>query len=46
MEIIKCTMEHLDAVAEFYNKVTTYLDENINYPKWTHGEYPGRESTA
>lgn len=45
MEIIKCTMENLESVAEFYGKVTEYLDRTVNYPKWTHGEYPGREST-
>ena len=44
MKIIKCSPEHLDAVAEFYDKVTAYLAEHINYPKWTPGEYPGRES--
>ncbi len=46
MEIIKCTGEHLDAAAEFYDMVTAYLAEHINYPKWTPGEYPGRESAS
>lgn len=45
MKIFKCTMEDLESVAAFYDKVTEYLERNINYPKWTHGEYPGREST-
>lgn len=46
MKIIKCTEEHLDAAAEFYDMVTAYLAKHINYPKWTPGEYPGRESAA
>lgn len=37
-------MCHLDTLAELYDKVTAYLAENINYPKWTPGVYPGRES--
>lgn len=45
MNIFKCTKEQLDITAEFYDKVTEYLEKNINYPKWVHGEYPGREST-
>lgn len=46
MEIIKCTMENLDSVVLFYDRVTKYLEENINYPKWTHGGYPSRESAG
>lgn len=42
--IFKCDMEMLDELTEFYLGVTTYLDEHINYPKWTPGVYPGRES--
>lgn len=45
MEIIKCSMEHLDCVADLYDKVTAYLVRTINYPKWIPGKYPGREST-
>ena len=44
MNIFKCTMNDWDPVTEFYDRVTEYLDKNINYPKWTHKEYPGRES--
>lgn len=40
MEIIKCTMEELDAVAAFYDKVVDYLVRHVNYPKWRPGEYP------
>lgn len=46
MRIFKCTMENLDNVAEFYDKVTGYLEKNVNYPKWTHKEYPARESVV
>ncbi len=45
VEIYKCSMKELDRTAAFYDRVTKYLDENINYPKWTRGEYPGYEST-
>ncbi len=45
MNIFKCLENDLDRTAAFYDKVTEYLEQNINYPKWTHGEYPGREST-
>lgn len=44
MEILKCGIDQLDSIAEFYDMVTEYLEENINYPKWVRGEYPGRES--
>ena len=44
MEIIHCTTEHLDSAAAFYDAVTAYLAAHINYPKWTHGAYPARES--
>ena len=46
MKMIKCGPEHLDAATEFYDTVTAYLAEHINYPKWTPGEYPGRASAA
>ena len=44
MEILHCTKEHLDTAAAFYTEVTAYLAAHINYPKWTHGAYPARES--
>ncbi|MCH5209857.1 MAG: GNAT family N-acetyltransferase [Oscillospiraceae bacterium] len=44
MKILKCTEEYLSAVVELYNKVTIYLENTINYPKWTYGEYPSKES--
>lgn len=44
MEILHCTMAHLDMAAAFYTEVTAYLTAHINYPKWTHGAYPARES--
>lgn len=45
MNIIRCTMEHLDAASALYDEVTAYLASHINYPKWTPHVYPGREST-
>ena len=46
MQITLCTEKDIDAVAEFYDKVTDYLAKTVNYPKWTPGVYPGKESTA
>ncbi len=31
-------------VTELYDKVTLYLEQNINYPKWTYQVYPRRDS--
>lgn len=44
--IEQCTMEDLEDVTAFYDKVTAYLIKNINYPRWVPGIYPGRESTS
>lgn len=44
MEIIRCSMQELDEATAFYTEVTAYLTAHINYPKWTHGVYPARES--
>lgn len=44
MKIVKCTYEHLDELSAFFDKVTTHLCNNINYPKWIPNVYPGRES--
>ena len=44
MKVIKCTYDHLDELAAFFDKVTSYLCSNINYPKWVPNEYPGIES--
>lgn len=44
MDIIKCELCHLDALTELYDNVTAHLVSHINYPKWTPGIYPGRES--
>lgn len=46
MEIIMktCDISYIDALTDFYHKVTGYLDTHINYPKWIQGVYPGRES--
>jgi len=44
--ILRCDESHLDMLTEFYDKVTGYLAETVNYPKWTPGVYPGRESVS
>lgn len=45
-KIFRCDESHLDALTEFYDKVTDYLEKTINYPLWTPRVYPGRESIA
>ena len=43
MEIIKCSMNNLDAVSDFYGIVVDNLEKTTNYPKWSK-KYPCRES--
>lgn len=40
--IVKCTPDETDAVTDFYDSATAYLEATVNYPMWTHGEYPAR----
>lgn len=40
MEIIKCTEDNLKDIGLFYDKITKYLEEHINYPRWINGDYP------
>ena len=42
--IEKASLPHLDALTEFYDRVTDHLEATVNYPKWTKGVYPSRES--
>lgn len=44
MIIRKSNMGDLDALDEFYTGVVEYLYKTVNWPKWTLGEYPCRES--
>ena len=44
MKIQKCEISDLEAVAKLYDKVTLYLTENVNYPKWKYGCYPSADS--
>lgn len=46
MDIFKCGADHIDLLTEFYYDVTSYLVSHVNYPKWTHGVYPGKESIS
>ena len=43
MEWIQCDEGRIDELADFYDRVVTYLEAHINYPKWSHA-YPCRES--
>ncbi len=40
MIIRACCKDDITAVGRFYDSVVKYLDENINYPKWTYKKYP------
>lgn len=42
--IEKCEQGHLDLLVDFYEKVLAFLISTVNYPKWTMGVYPCRES--
>lgn len=44
MEIVRCTAENTAETAAFYDRVVEYLDNNINYPRWTRGDYPSEKS--
>ena len=46
LDIIKCTNAHLNEVGKLYDNVTKHLEEHVNYPKWTHGEYPSLASAT
>jgi len=46
VEIKKCEQSDLNRTAHFYGEVMQHLVQNINYPKWTPGVYPCRESIA
>lgn len=43
MEIIKCEKKHLEQVSDLYKRVVKYLEETINFPKWSE-DYPCRET--
>lgn len=44
MKIILCNESHVNEVTDFYDKVTLYLEQNTNYPKWTYKQYPSLNS--
>lgn len=45
-KILRCDESHLDMLTEFYDKVTDYLVQTVNYPLWTPRVYPGRDSIS
>jgi len=42
--IFLCDESRLDMLDAFYGEVTLFLERTVNYPRWAHGVYPGRES--
>lgn len=42
--IRKCKVSEIALVEEFYDGVVKYLDEHVNYPKWTYKAYPSVHS--
>ena len=45
MKIRKCQEKDIEAVGSLYDKVVAWLDDTVNYPKWTYKVYP-TERTA
>ena len=45
MELIKCSAGQLAAVTALYHRTVNYLEENINYPKWS-AAHPSDEGMA
>ncbi|MBO7525183.1 MAG: GNAT family N-acetyltransferase [Clostridia bacterium] len=43
ISIRKCLAEDVNKVGALYDKVTLYLEQNVNYPKWSYKEYPSLE---
>lgn len=43
MELITCSAAQLEAVAKLYSEVVNYLEQTINYPKWSQ-DYPCRQT--
>lgn len=44
MQIRRAVQSDVTQAAELYDKVTEYLENNINYPNWTHKIYPSAET--
>lgn len=44
--IEKCDRSHLDALDVLYDRVVEHLEATVNYPKWTRGVYPCRDSIS
>ena len=40
MIIRKCMEEDISAAGDFYDRVVSWLDDHINYPKWVYKIYP------
>ena len=36
MKIRKCQEKDIEAVGSLYDKVVAWLDDTVNYPKWTY----------
>lgn len=44
MIIRLCNEQDIKAVGTFYDKAVMYLDDHINYPKWSYKKYPSEDS--
>ena len=44
MKIRKCEEGDIISTGSFYDRVVTWLDAHINYPKWIYRIYPSEES--
>ena len=45
LTITRATVDEAEETQAFYDKVTRYLEEHINYPMFVLGEYPAMEHT-
>ena len=44
MTVKKCDLSHLNQLDKFYGEVVDYLVATVNYPRWTPGVYPCKET--
>ena len=44
MKIRKALETDIVSTGAFYDRVVSWLDNHVNYPKWTYGVYPSEQS--
>ncbi len=46
MKIRKALETDIVSTGAFYDRVVSWLDDHVNYPKWTYGVYPSEQSAT